>query len=63
MSYGRSPTPDAPFRGSLIDEKMFAIDVAEWGFANLLAEMRKQRRNPEVEDGWQRVPASRTSAA
>ena len=58
----RSPAPDAPFRGSLIDDKMFAIDVAEWGFADLETEMRKQRRNPEVE-GWQRTPASRTPAA
>lgn len=33
----------APFRGSLIDDKMFAIDVNEWGFADLLAGYRKSR--------------------
>ena len=31
------------FRGSLIDEKMFAIDVQEWGMENLLQEQRNQR--------------------
>jgi len=29
------PHQHAPFRGSLIDHKMFAIDVAEWGMADL----------------------------
>lgn len=37
------PTPDATFRGSLIDDKMFAIDVKEWGLTDLLAEFRSQR--------------------
>ncbi len=31
------------FRGSLIDPKMFAIDVAEWSMENLLEETRRQR--------------------
>lgn len=31
-----SPNPRAHFRGSLIDENMFAIDVKEWGLANLI---------------------------
>lgn len=35
-----SPTPDAKFRGSLVDDRMFAIDVNEWGLANLLQESR-----------------------
>ena len=39
----RSPQPDAPFRGSLIDSLMFAIDVNEWGFANLERDYRQQR--------------------
>jgi hypothetical protein len=38
-----SPPKDAPFRGSLIDEKMFAIDVKEWGMKDLLQEQREQR--------------------
>lgn len=37
------PDPAAPFRGSLIDDKMFAIDVNEWGLANLMQERRERR--------------------
>lgn len=37
------PDPQAKFRGSLIDDKMFAIDVKEWGLENLLDEFRKRR--------------------
>jgi hypothetical protein len=38
-------TPDgqADFRGSLVDNNMFAIDVNEWGLANLLEEERGRR--------------------
>lgn len=35
--------PAARFRGSLIDDKMFAIDVNEWGLANLMQEHRERR--------------------
>jgi hypothetical protein len=34
------PNAGAGFRGSLIDEKMFAIDVAEWGKRDILEEQR-----------------------
>jgi hypothetical protein len=34
------PNKGAEFRGSLIDEKMFAIDVTEWGRRNILEEYR-----------------------
>jgi len=37
------PQSGAPFRGSLIDDKMFAIDVKEWGLENLLDEYRERR--------------------
>jgi hypothetical protein len=37
-----NPDPKAPFRGSLIDEKMFAIDVQEWKLRNMLEEHREQ---------------------
>lgn len=37
------PEPDARFRGSLIDDKMFAIDLNEWGLDNLLQEFRQRR--------------------
>jgi hypothetical protein len=38
-----SPPCNQPFRGSLIDEKMFSIDVQEWGMENLLKKQREQR--------------------
>jgi hypothetical protein len=34
--------PSAKFRGSLVDDKMFAIDVAEWGMENVLDIHRAQ---------------------
>jgi predicted nucleotidyltransferase len=35
--------PDASFRGSLVDENMFAIDINEWELGNLLEETRRKR--------------------
>jgi Nucleotidyl transferase of unknown function (DUF2204) len=43
----RSPSPDVGFRGSLIDDAMFAIDVEEWGMDDLLQEHRARRRKIE----------------
>lgn len=37
------PDPGAKFRGSLVDEKMFAIDVKDWGLDNLLLDFRRRR--------------------
>jgi hypothetical protein len=37
------PDPSARFRGSLIDDKIFAIDVNEWGLDNLMQEYRERR--------------------
>ncbi|MCU1302250.1 MAG: hypothetical protein JWQ87_2534 [Candidatus Sulfotelmatobacter sp.] len=37
------PDQQANFRGSLVDENMFAIDINEWGLENLLEETRKLR--------------------
>lgn len=34
----RQPDQNAPFRGSLVDPRMFAIDVEEWGERNLYRE-------------------------
>ena len=42
----RCPDAGAPFRGSLIDDKMFAIDVNEWGLDDLLIECRA--RSPKI---------------
>jgi hypothetical protein len=36
----QSPDPAPRFRGTLVDDAMFAIDVEEWGLDNLLAEQR-----------------------
>jgi hypothetical protein len=41
-----SPNPQARFRGSLVDDKMFAIDVKEWGLDDLLNEYRE--RSPRI---------------
>jgi hypothetical protein len=38
-----TPSSTTDFRGSLLDEKMFAIDVKEWGMQNLLKEYRARR--------------------
>jgi hypothetical protein len=32
------------FRGSLVDDKMFAIDVAEWGMEDVLRDKREARQ-------------------
>jgi hypothetical protein len=37
------PDPTAKFRGSLVDDKMFAIDVNEWGLHDLLLDYRERR--------------------
>lgn len=37
------PDPAAKFRGSLIDDKMFAIDVREWGLDDLYLDLRQRR--------------------
>jgi len=47
-----APSPK-PFRGSLIDEKMFAIDVKEWGMENLLEEQRRRRERKMQFDATQ----------
>jgi hypothetical protein len=41
------PDPHAAFRGSLIDEHMFAIDVNEWGLDDLVNYYRV-RRQPKI---------------
>ena len=38
-----NPHSGAAFRGSLVDERMFAIDINEWELANLLEEKRAER--------------------
>ncbi len=42
MELVAKPDNNARFRGSLIDEKMFAIDVNEWGMDDILSEHRER---------------------
>ncbi len=51
------PNPRAHFRGSLIDENMFAIDVHEWGMANLI-EHHRNLRDGKIPD----LPAAEPAA-
>ena len=39
------PEETAAFRGSLVDDKQFAIDVNEWGLENIMQEYRERRVN------------------
>lgn len=39
----KNPDATAAFRGSLVDDNMFAIDVNEWELPNLLEETRERR--------------------
>ncbi len=50
------PDRDAPFRGSLIDPMMFAIDVEEWGLPDLQTECRRLRE-PKICRGLQNPAA------
>ena len=52
-----NPKTDANFRGSLLDERMFAIDVNEWGLDNLLEESRR-RREPKIPEDDTSKPAA-----
>ncbi len=52
-----SPGTAANFRGSLLDERMFAIDVNEWGLDNLL-ERSRERREPKIPDDAASKPAA-----
>ena len=42
MHLVQHPNPNAPFRGSLVDENIFAIDLKEWGLENLQSEYRAE---------------------
>lgn len=53
-----NPDPQAPFRGSLIDENMFSIDVHEWGMENLLLKYRTQHARRIPRPGGEEEPAA-----
>ena len=46
----RHPDPDSRFRGSLIDENMFHIDLKEWGLPSIIDELRDSRE-PKIPPG------------
>ena len=48
--------PKAKFRGSLLDENMFAIDIKEWGLDNVLEEYRAQHTAKPTQVESQQVP-------
>lgn len=58
----KNPNPEGLFRGSLIDENMFAIDVDEWELPNLLEETRRMRLEWIGRDRATRAKARRKSA-
>src|SRR5215470_16341019 len=39
----QQPDPSAPFRGSLVDENMFSVDMKDWGLPDLQADFRSMR--------------------
>lgn len=40
-----NPDPAAPFRGSLVDEHLFSIDVKDWGLEDVQSEYRSRQLN------------------
>ncbi len=56
-----NPEPTARFRGSLVDENMFAIDVKEWGLDDLLSEYRACRAK-KIEWPTDRAEANKGAA-
>jgi hypothetical protein len=43
-----NPNPKAKFRGSLIDDNMFSIDVKEWGLPDVEEQYRARRISRKV---------------
>lgn len=45
----QQPDRNAPFRGSLVDENMFSIDIKDWGLPDLQAGFRAKRLRKHAE--------------
>ncbi len=43
MHLVQHPDPKAPFRGSLVDENIFSIDVKDWGLEDLQSGYRARQ--------------------
>jgi hypothetical protein len=39
----QNPDPKAPFRGSLVDDNMFSIDLNDWGLENIQSRYREEQ--------------------
>jgi hypothetical protein len=42
MHLVQHPDANAPFRGSLVDDNIFCIDIKDWGLEDLLTQSRKR---------------------
>lgn len=62
MHLVQHPNPDAPFRGSLVDENIFAIDMKEWGLENLQNEYRTRHLRKASMRGAPKLGVVRKSA-
>ena len=54
MHLVQHPDPDAPFRGSLVDENLFSIDMKDWGLPDVQSTYRARRLqdlSPEAAGG------------
>lgn len=45
-----SPDPKAPFRGSLVDEQIFAIDMNDWGLEDVQSKYRDRQQKQSREN-------------
>ena len=43
MHLVQHPDPRAPFRGSLVDENIFSIDIKDWGLEDLQSGYRARQ--------------------
>jgi hypothetical protein len=50
MHLVQHPDRNAPFRGSLVDENIFSIDVKDWGLENVQSEYRNRalQKKPQI---------------
>jgi predicted nucleotidyltransferase len=44
----QQPDRNAPFRGSLVDENIFAIDMKDWGLEDIQSQYRSRQLNKQV---------------
>jgi len=57
------PNPQAPFRGSLVDDHMFSIDMKDWGLEDLESEYRARQLKRRPEQVRQKMHAARKTGS